>query len=86
MSREKWSCVSLLCLALPLSPALGLSSALGSRRALLRGVFCSVGRSAKGCLRLSGGGEVSSEVGEEGSRGLVAKRVLYVLFVSAGIV
>ena len=53
----------------------------GARRGFLVGVFCSVGRSVSGRLRLVvGGGEVSSEVGEEGIMAFAeAKRVLYVL-------
>ena len=88
MSREKWSCVSLGCFALLLLLALeGLESPLRVRRGFLEGVFCSVGRSAKGRFRLFGGGEVKSEVGEDGRRGLVfEERVLYVLRKSADIV
>ena len=53
----------------------------GARRGFLVGVFCSVGRSVSGRLRLVvGGGEVSSEVGEEGIMAFAeAERVLYVL-------
>lgn len=86
MSSEKWSWVSFPCLLLDLSLAFGFASALGARRAFLEGVFCSVGRSEKGHLRLSGGGEVSSEVGEEGRMGLLDERVVYVRLISTGIV
>ena len=88
VSRVKCNWVSLGCLLFPLSPAFAaFPSDLRARRGFLDGVFCSVGRSVNGRFRLAGGGEVSSEVGEEGRNVLtLEERVLYVLRRSAGIV
>ena len=64
---------------MPLEDTLEADAPLSERRSFLVGVFCSVGRSASGRLRfVVGGGEVSSEVGEEGIIDFV-ERVLYVL-------
>ncbi len=89
VSKEKCSCVSLPCfgfVAADESPALDLdldAAAPGARRGFLDGVLVPVSRSARGRFRLSGGGEVSSEGGEEGGAGFAA-RVLYVRLISAG--
>lgn len=89
VSREKCNCVSLPCfgfVAAEVLPALDWEvDAPGARRGFLDGVLVPVSRSASGRFRLSEGGEVSSEGGEEGGAGFAA-RVLYVRLIPAGMV
>lgn len=72
--------------AAEVSPAFDFEvDAPGARRGFLDGVLVPVRRSASGRFRLSGGGEVSSEGGDEGGAGF-AVRVLYVRLSPAGMV